>query len=135
MLKKREKDPVEIPSSSMADIAFLLLVFFLVCTTINVDKGLDLILPPDEDVEEIEINRKNITNILINDNGDVLLDSEPVIVRDISRIIREKLEENDKLIVSLKTTRGTRYKVYIQVLDELKESGAKRISIADPDVG
>ncbi len=86
MLKKREKDPVEIPSSSMADIAFLLLVFFLVCTTINVDKGLDLILPPDEDVEEIEINRKNITNILINDNGDVLLDSEPVIVRDISRI-------------------------------------------------
>jgi len=135
MLKKREKDPVEIPSSSMADIAFLLLVFFLVCTTINVDKGLDLILPPDEDVEEIEINRKNITNILINDNGDVLLDSEPVIVRDISRIIREKLEENDKLIVSLKTTRGTRYRVYIQVLDELKESGAKRISIADPDVG
>lgn len=135
MLKKREKDPVEIPSSSMADIAFLLLVFFLVCTTINVDKGLDLILPPDEDVEEIEINRKNITNILINDNGDVLLDSEPVVVRDISRIIREKLEENDKLIVSLKTTRGTRYKVYIQVLDELKESGAKRISIADPDVG
>lgn len=135
MLKKREKSPVEIPSSSMADIAFLLLVFFLVCTTINVDKGLDLILPPDEDVEEIEINRKNITNILINDNGDVLLDSEPVVVRDISRIIREKLEENDKLIVSLKTTRGTRYKVYIQVLDELKESGAKRISIADPDVG
>ncbi|MGH1363025.1 MAG: ExbD/TolR family protein [Calditrichia bacterium] len=135
MLKKREKAPVEIPSSSMADIAFLLLVFFLVCTTINVDKGLDLILPPDEDVEEIEINRKNITNILINDNGDVLIDSSPVSIREINRLIREKLEENDKLIVSLKTTRGTKYEIYIAVLDQLKESGAKRISIADPDVG
>ena len=58
MLKKRTKEEVEIPSSSMADIAFLLLVFFLVCTTIDVDKGLDLVLPP-MDVDQQEINKKN----------------------------------------------------------------------------
>ena len=63
-LKKRQKEDVEIPSSSLADIAFLLLVFFLVCTTIDVDKGLRLVLPP-MDVEDIEINKENITNILI----------------------------------------------------------------------
>lgn len=131
-IKKRQKEDVEIPSSSLADIAFLLLIFFLVATTIDVDKGLTLVLPP-VDVEEMEINRKNITNILINDAGNVLLDNEVLNVRDVERSIREKLRENDKLIVSLKTTRGTKYKVYIQVLDQVKRAGATRISIAEPE--
>ena len=132
MLKKREKEPVEIPSSSMADIAFLLLVFFLVCTTIDVDKGLDLVLPP-MDVDQQEINKKNITNLLINDTGAVLLDNVQVEVRDISNLISEKLADNDKLIVSLKTTQKTKYEIYIKVLDQLKRSGATRISIAEPE--
>ncbi len=133
MLRAKEKEDVEIPSSSLADIAFLLLVFFLVCTTIDVDKGLNMVLPPT-DVEEQKINPKNITNLLINDAGQVLLDNEPVsTVRDLERIIREKIAQNDKLIVSLKTTRGTKYNVYISVLDQLKRANATRISIADPD--
>lgn len=132
MLKLREKEEIEIPSSSLADIAFLLLVFFLVCTTIDVDKGLDLYLPP-ADEELLEINQKNISNILINDAGEVLLDNEPVLVREIADIIRRKIAENDKLIISLKTTRGTKYRVYIDVLDQLKRSGATRISIAEPE--
>ncbi len=131
-LKKRNKEDVEIPSSSLADIAFLLLIFFLVATTIDVDKGLDLVLPPMKS-EEVKINPKNITNLLINDEGNVLLDNKPVEVRDISDIIREKLQKNDKLIVSLKTTRGTKYEVYIKVLDQLKRAGATRISIAEPE--
>jgi biopolymer transport protein ExbD len=130
--RKRQKEDVEIPSSSLADIAFLLLVFFLVCTTIDVDKGLRLVLPP-MDVEDIEINKENIANILINDAGQVLLDNEEVSVRDIERIVREQLGENDKLIISLKTTRGTKYDVYIAVLDQLKRANATRISIADPE--
>ncbi len=131
-VRKREKDDVEIPSSSLADIAFLLLIFFLVATTIDVDKGLDLVLPPaEEDFKEIP--KKNIANILINDEGSVLLDNELVEVRQVSDIIRRKLNENDKLIVSLKTTRGTQYEVYIDVLDELKQAGATRISIAEPE--
>jgi biopolymer transport protein ExbD len=134
MIKKRQKEDVEIPSSSLADIAFLLLVFFLVCTTIDVDKGLKLVLPPT-DVEQQEINRKNITNILINDAGQVLLDNEMVQVRDVERIIRQKMAENPLLIISLKTTRGTKYEVYIDVLDQLKRANATRISIAEPDEG
>jgi biopolymer transport protein ExbD len=134
MIKKRQKEDVEIPSSSLADIAFLLLVFFLVCTTIDVDKGLKLVLPPT-DVEQQEINRKNITNILINDAGQVLLDNEMVQVRDVERIVRQKMAENPLLIISLKTTRGTKYEVYIDVLDQLKRANATRISIAEPDEG
>ncbi|HQU73116.1 MAG TPA: biopolymer transporter ExbD [Calditrichia bacterium] len=131
MLKKRPKEGVEIPSSSLADIAFLLLVFFLVCTQIDVDKGVRMVLPP-VDFEDVKIDRKNIANLLVNDEGAVLLNNENVRVGEISRIIKEKLAENDKLIVSVKTTRKAKYDVYISVLDQLKIAGATRISIADP---
>lgn len=131
-LKKRQKEDVEIPSASLADIAFLLLIFFLVCTTIDVDKGLRLVLPPP-DVTEKKIPKKNILNILINDAGEVLLENEVVNVRDVERIVRDKLNENDKLIISVKTTRLTKYKVYIEVLDQLKRADATRISIAEPE--
>ena len=98
-VKKRNEAP-EIPSASLADIAFLLLIFFLVATTIDVDKGLDLALPPAG--SEIEISRKNITNLLINDEGQVLLDNELIHISEIDDIVREKLLVNDKLIVSVK---------------------------------
>ena len=62
MAKKRRFKGSEIPTSSMADIAFLLLVFFLVTTTIDTDKGLGIILPPPGEVE-IEIKKKNILNL------------------------------------------------------------------------
>lgn len=130
VIKKRSSD-VEIPSASLADIAFLLLIFFLVATTIDVDKGLDLVLPPIG--SEIEIAKKNITNLLINSEGQILLDNQVVNVEEVDDIIREKLLVNDKLIVSVKTDRRTKYEIYIKVLDQLKKAGATRISIAEPE--
>ena len=59
MAKKRRFKGGEIPTSSMADIAFLLLIFFLVTTTIDTDKGLGIVLPPPGDME-IEIRKENI---------------------------------------------------------------------------
>ncbi len=131
MFKRRKKDDVEIPSASMADIAFQLLIFFLVATTIDVDKGINMVLPPIG--SEVEIRKKNITNLLINDAGNILLDGQVVPLEEVDDIIREKLAENDKLIVSVKTTRKTKYEIYIKVLDQLKRAGATRISIAEPE--
>ena len=121
----------EIPTSSMADIAFLLLIFFLVTTTIDIDKGLGLVLPAEG--ETIEIKKKNILNCLINSSGMVLLGGEPVKLKDVSRIVKEKLRENDKLIISVKTHEKTRYKDYVAIIDQLKIANATRISIADTD--
>jgi len=73
--KPRRTVTQEINSSSMSDIAFLLLVFFLVTTTISLDKGISLVLPADGN--ELEVNRKNIISILINDKGRVLMDENP----------------------------------------------------------
>lgn len=129
--KERRHKGSEIPTSSMADIAFLLLIFFLVTTTIDMDKGLGQVLPPEGDT--IEINKKNILNCLINSSGKVLLDNEPVEKRDISRVVKQKLLANDKLIISVKAHPKTEYKDYIEVLDQLKEAHATRISIAETD--
>ena len=129
-IKRRFKGG-EIPTSSMADIAFLLLIFFLVTTTIDIDKGLGLVLPAEG--ETIEIKKNNILNCLINSSGMVLLGGEPVNLKDVSRIVKEKLRENNKLIISVKTHEKTHYKDYVAIIDQLKIADATRISIADTD--
>ena len=131
MKKKRRFKGGEIPTSSMADIAFLLLVFFLVTTTIDMDKGLGIILPAEG--QEIEINKKNILNCLISASGAVLLGGEPVEMKDLSRKVKDELRANDKLIVSVKAHEKAQYDVYIEVLDQLKIAKATRISIAETE--
>ena len=130
--KKKEKGSPDIPTSALPDIVFLLLIFFLVTTAIDTEKGLDLVLPPSK-TDEIKIPKKNIANLLINSAGAVLIDGEIVEMRDIARVIKERIQDNPKLIVSIKTDRLTKYDVYIDVLDRLKKADAKKISIADPE--
>ena len=130
MTKKRRFKGGEIPTSSMADIAFLLLIFFLVTTTIDTDKGLGIVLPPPGDIE-IEIRKENILNCLINSQGKVLLDEEPISVAQIHRVVGQKMRKNDKLIISVKAHPKTAYNDYVRVIDQLKMADAKRISIAN----
>ena len=132
MIKRKKIVLKQIPSASMADIAFLLLVFFLVTTTISMDKGLGLVLPAIG--EEIEINPKNITKVLINTTGQVLLDDELVSLGQLKGKIKNMLARNALLIVSVKTTPRTKHQAYLDVIDQLKQAGATRISIAEPDI-
>nr|WP_143156033.1 biopolymer transporter ExbD [Cyclobacterium lianum] len=80
MMGKRGRMSQEVNAGSMADIAFLLLIFFLVTTTIASDKGIMNILPPKQDPNqpppEVELNERNIFNILINLNDDLLVEGE-----------------------------------------------------------
>ena len=131
MAKKRRFKAEGIPTSSMADIAFLLLIFFLVTTTIDMDKGLGMVLPAEG--EELEINKKNILNCLINSSGNVLLGGDPVEIRNLSKAVRQKIAENDKLVISVKAHKASNYKDYIRVIDQLKQANATRISIAESD--
>ncbi len=130
-MKRRRSKLKQIPSASMADIAFLLLVFFLVTTTISMDKGIGQVLPAIG--EQLEVNPKNITKVLVNAAGQVLHDEELVPMNQLRVRIRNMLAQNDKLIVSVKTHPMTKHQVYIDVLDQLKQAGATRISIAEPD--
>ncbi len=130
-LKKRKKGGVEINSSSMADIAFLLLIFFLVTTTVDTDKGLSLVLP--EKGQQMEMRKKNIANLLINAGGQVMLNEEPVPVPQVKQRVRLMLQENPLMVISVKTDAKTKYDVFIDVIDQLKQANATRISIAEPE--
>jgi biopolymer transport protein ExbD len=139
LLEKKKQRPVGIPTASLADIAFLLLIFFLVTTTIDLDKGIPLTLP-EKGGGLVKINPENITNLLINAQNEVLMDNEMVLIPEILDRLRTRVEERglDKegkpiLVVSIKTEGGTNYDTFIQVLDQVKRSGATKISIAEPE--
>ena len=130
-LQRRQKSSPEIPTGSMADIVFLLLVFFLVTTTMNQDKGIGMQLPPQGESKKIQ--KKNICNIWVNVNGDILINlSDNVSITQLRADLERRMVENDLLIISLKADEETPYNVFIDVLDEVKLSGAERISLASP---
>ncbi|MDP6038348.1 MAG: biopolymer transporter ExbD [Candidatus Latescibacteria bacterium] len=130
-LQRRQKSSPEIPTGSMADIVFLLLVFFLVTTTMNQDKGIGMHLPPQGESKKIQ--KKNICNIWVNVQGEILINLEQNIpLSQLRADIERRLVANKNLIVSLKADEETPYEKFIDVLDEVKLSGADKISLASP---
>ncbi len=129
--KSNEREDPEVGGAGMADIAFLLLIFFLLVTTIDVDTGIGLQLPPapKEDQKPPPIKEKNLLKILVNAQGMVLIDEEPTPVAQVKRKVKEFVtnrgedpnlsDSPDKAIVSIKTDRKTPYNVYIDMLDEV----------------
>lgn len=136
----RRGAPPEVNAGSMADIAFLLLIFFLVTTTIETDSGLDRMLPPIEPPEEdVVIKQKNIFTVNINKNGQLLVEEELTELTELKdKAIAfldngvdgtcnyckgagdESSSDNPtKAIISLKNDRETRYGTYITVQNEL----------------
>lgn len=136
MIKKREsRVSPEIPTASMADIAFLLIVFFLVTTTMSQDKGLSLHLPPVGETKEVQ--SKNILNVWINARDQLAFFENdqltPIPSGQLQSQIKARMAENDMLIISVKTERGATYRTFVDVLDDLKMAGATKISIANPE--
>ncbi|MGM5468915.1 ExbD/TolR family protein [Flavobacteriaceae bacterium LMO-SS05] len=133
----------EVNAGSMADIAFLLLIFFLVTTTIETDTGLNRKLPPmDENDEDVIIKQKNIFTVLINGKDQMLVEDELMELKDLRKAAVEFLDNGggtgddacsyckgkrspsssdnpDKAIISLKNERETTYSTYISVQNEL----------------
>ena len=134
MAKKRAKDRMkpEVNAGSMADIAFLLLIFFLVTTTIDVDKGVLVKLPPwsNEPPPEMKLNSRNVYSVLVNANNELLVRGEPASLKTLRaetkvfimnpRKLENMAQDPTKAIISLKNDRGTNYKTYLEVYNELK---------------
>lgn len=128
----RDKMSNEVNAGSMADIAFLLLIFFLVTTTIVEDKGIRVKLPPwSEDEPDItKLNKRNVFSVLVNAQNQLLVRNEPAEVADLRERAKEFIlnpnrredlsEKPTKAIISLKNDRGTNYKTYVEVYNELK---------------
>lgn len=141
----RRGGPPEVNAGSMADIAFLLLIFFLVTTTIETDAGLDRMLPPIEPPEDnVVIKQKNIFTVNINKNGQLLVEEELTDLKELrakavafldnggapsgtpdycnyckGRRDPASSDNPGKAIISLRNDRETKYATYITVQNEL----------------
>lgn len=130
---KKSKVSDEVPTSSMADIAFLLLIFFLVTTTFPKDKGLAVVLP--EPGEEAEVSQRNILHLIVQPNGIVDVkrgESQQVQQmrpRDIEGLWRQEVNANPNLIAAVKTHPDASYRFMMDVLDALHAAQADRISL------
>lgn len=133
----------EVNAGSMADIAFLLLIFFLVTTTIETDSGISRRLPPIDDiVDPPEIREKNMFIVLVNKDDQLLVNDNPAELSELKERAVEFLDNGggqgeeacsycqgpgdpsssdnpDKAVISLQNDRLTSYKTYIAVQNEL----------------
>lgn len=128
LMKKKKDREANIPDAGMSDIVFLLLLFFLVSTTIDVDTGIGLTLPEPVNAEDtfIPISKDRMAALLVNENGDVLLNKKVIAIPQIKETLKQRIREKidlpkkSKLVVSVKTDRRTNYNLYIQALDQVK---------------
>jgi len=142
-MARKKREVQEINAGSMADIAFLLLIFFLVTTTMDADKGINRKLPPWDDQPQDQqnlIKEKNIFTVLINSNNNLLVENEYMEISELRQACKEFIINNgmgdcdycdgglrnplssdnpSKAVVSLQNDRGTSYDMYIRVQNEL----------------
>ena len=118
----------EIPNASMADIAFLMLIFFLVTTTISNDRGLSIQLPPPPEAqqEDVKIQEHNMFKIQVNSSDALLVEGNPMsdisgLKEDIKKFVLNNgidplsSDSPEKAIVSYKTDRGTSHKRFVEI--------------------
>jgi biopolymer transport protein ExbD len=131
MAKNTNRAMPEINAGSMADIAFLLLIFFLVTTTIGADKGIQMLLPPKKTIitPPSDMHDRNMFKVIINSKNELLVEDMPMDITILRKEAKKFLANNGAdpdlsdnpqiAVVSVKTDRGTEYKTYLMVLDEL----------------
>ncbi|MGL4291962.1 MAG: ExbD/TolR family protein [Bacteroidales bacterium] len=145
MARKKKKVP-QVNSSSSADIAFLLLIFFLITTSMDTDKGLLRRLPPpippDQEQKDQDVKMRNVLQVLINSNNQLLVGGEPMNVDELRNKAKEFIANKEDLpnlperfpteveffgsypvtkfhVISLQNDRSTEYQAYIEVQNEL----------------
>ncbi len=115
-----------IPTSSMADIAFLLLVFFMVTTIFKLEDGLPIEMPKAEAGQNTP--REKITHIWIDRSGNISINDNMIAVEQVEPIVYAKLVANPALVVAFNVDKQTSFRPVEQVMDQLKNANATRVS-------
>ena len=130
-LQRKSKASQEIPSSSMADIAFLLLIFFMVSTVFQKDKKREILWPEAEASEKIDEKQKDILNIWVEQNGDVYINDLQWSMDQVRSVVRPLyLESQQQLVVSIRSDQNAPYRYIDLVQKELQAAGALRVVFA-----
>ncbi len=125
--RKRNRLVQEIPTGPMSDISFLLVVFFMVTTVFVVYRGFPVNLPRAETVEALK-QRRNIASVWIAPNGRIMVDEFDVSLNDVGNVVAQKLRENPRIVIQIKSDEGTPYRFVSGVIEELRRVNAVRVS-------
>ena len=125
--KKKSKVSTEIPTASMPDIVFMLLLFFMVTTVFRQFAGLPIDLPVAKRIKKLEA-KKNVTNIWANADGEISIVDKLVRVGDVSQIMYQKAIENPKLVVSLKFDKASNMGLITSIQEKLRDANTLKIN-------
>ena len=126
--KPQREEEVEIPTASMADIAFLLILFFMATTVLAREKGLKLLLP-EKQAQTVKLKKERVLVISINPKGEIFAVDQPIALQEVQERVKDMLAENTKAVILIKTHEYAPYKRMIDVFDEVKQAGAKAVAL------
>ena len=130
-LDRKSKAASEIPSSSLADIAFLLLIFFMVSTVFRTDKERPIEWAAAAATEKIDEKVKNILNIWVERDGSIWINDQPIPMEEVSDIVLPLYAQSDRhLVISIRGDRDTPYHFMDQLQKELVSAGVVRVVFA-----
>ena len=124
---RRNRISQDIPTGPMADISFLLIIFFMVTTVFVVYRGFPVDLPPAEKIDALR-GKRNVVNIWISPQGRIMVDEFDAQLPQVGNIVKTKLEKNPRVVVLVKSDRNTPYRMISGVIEELKKANALRVS-------
>lgn len=128
--QRKSKTSSEVPSSSLADIAFLLLIFFMVTTVFRTTSERDIVWPSAEATKKIEEKKKDILHIWLERNGDVWINDRPVPMGEVRNVVAPQYAANQGMVVSLRADAEVPYRYVDQVTKELQAASAVRVVFA-----
>ena len=129
--EKRSKASEEIPSSSLADIAFLLLIFFMVTTVFPSDRERPIDWPEAEAAQKIDEKKKNILNLWIQEDGSIYINDQQYSMDEVSQVVAPLYAASERaLVISIRGDRDTPYLLMDQLQKELVAAGVVRVVFA-----
>lgn len=130
MIKRKNRGSAEVNASSMADIAFLLLIFFIITSNVVNDRGTRLVLPIIQEPVPVERLKENVCVIVMNDQNELLVNDQRMDVEDLPAYVRKHILNNGKdpslskspkdAVVVFKTARGSKYPAYLKLINRVQ---------------
>jgi biopolymer transport protein ExbD len=127
-LKRKSKAASEIPSSSLADMAFLLLIFFMVSTTFRKEQPRDVTFPEAEATRKMDDARKDILHVFVEKDGGIYINDANVPIPQVSNVVLPLRMSNPKLLIVLRGDVDVPYRFIDAVQKELQEAAAVRVT-------
>lgn len=134
MIRKQKRPANEIPQSSLADMAFLLLIFFIATTTFAVERGLPLILPSARESVALSVRPADVLRIEGHADGTVWVDEENVPIDRIADLVRQgnaarRAAGRDELVVLIETDPRAEYRLMLEILDQVRLADSRRVAL------